>query len=78
MSEELTPAERRAREKRQANIAAFYNGRQKTAGSQQEVASVMADYARAVATQKSGGDPHSPVWADLAETLHTWSRSHNQ
>ncbi|MFI7278564.1 hypothetical protein [Streptomyces sp. NPDC049879] len=70
-----TAADRAAAERRQRNLADHYNRRQAAARSEQELAGVMWDRARAVVTARAEG-PHDPLWRELASMLHTWAQAH--
>lgn len=59
--------------RRQQNVADFWNGRQDAAKSEKDLAGVMFDYARAVASKISGDDPTHPIWRDLAALMNGWA-----
>ncbi|SOD67064.1 hypothetical protein SAMN06297387_12850 [Streptomyces zhaozhouensis] len=58
-------------ERRRQNLADHYNSRQAAAGSERELAGVMWDYARGIATGRAES-ADDPVWRELAALLHTW------
>ncbi|MFJ7271951.1 hypothetical protein ACIQV3_35845 [Streptomyces sp. NPDC099050] len=70
----MNAAQREARAR--SNTAAFWNKRQQAAETEKDLAAVMVEYAKAVATRRAVGD-NSAVWRELAELLHTWCQRHS-
>ena len=60
--------------RRQQNLSDFWNARQNAAGSNKDMATVMFDYARAVASKIAGDDPNHPIWYDLSSLLQGWAK----
>lgn len=62
---------REQEQRRQRNLAKFYNDRQEAATNDREIAHVLLDRARAVAAQRTReGD--AQAWYSLASALAEW------
>lgn len=73
----MTTAIPRETERRRRNRAEYWNRRQASAETNKDLALVMVDFARAVATDVSGKDPSHPVWHELSQVLHGWASRYN-
>lgn len=74
----MTAAVGREAERRRRNRAAHWNARQAAARTNRDLALVMVDFARAVATGRAGGDPDHRVWHELAQCLHGWAQRYSE
>ncbi|MFD5433733.1 hypothetical protein ACFWJ4_16480 [Kitasatospora sp. NPDC127067] len=71
----LDKAARQAVERRLANLHRFYKDRQDAAATDQELAAVVLDRARAIAKfAEKNGDPTK--WYALAQYLDAWCNQH--